>query len=604
MAFTANFSTQYYGGLLEFFYGLSVDFVIVFLIGLLFIKAKGQQKKIFAILCIAFIFSMICNVNYNITVNILGITNFTNIIDSIFDVPFLIFLFLLLFVLIVVFLKAQLSKDKMTVFMAYLPMTIIALIILAAFFFSINWGVYSFSLISVYIIIETVLQAISFVFALLCLSITVNKPIRYILVGYLVIIASDFLIHSYVLSNTLKPRSFLDAVWSLGSVLILFGFYGLLKSCSNYQIKQLFGNINSIQARISLWNFLLSIVAVIVFWIIACVFVEDALLDPAYLQYFSGIIIVFSIFAILLSTILAKVFSLPFQRIEKIISSYMEDNKYKMFDENHKINIAEFINLEKFLNETFRKINEKNNAIKSIGAGIAHELRTPVRSIISGANGLEKYLPALTEAYNLAKEKGLPVQTIYPHQLDLLYGLTERLKNEGISANNIVDMLLMNIKEAEVQNNRFSNLSVQNCIMKALDRYSFQAGERELVHIDIKHDFYFCGDELLVIHIIFNLIKNALYYIADAEKGEIFITIEQGEGVNKLYFKDTGKGISQKILPSIFDYFFSQTENGTGIGLSSCKIAMQRMGGNITCQSEVGQFTEFLLIFPVIKSNS
>lgn len=301
-----------------------------------------------------------------------------------------------------------------------------------------------------------------------------------------------------------------------------------------------------------------------------------------------------------MSSFFARKFSMPFEQIENIITAYKGKKKNSIPRLRSKI--SEFISLELFFKKTFNELTEKNDAIRSIGAGVAHELRTPIRSIISGANGLEKYLPTLIQAYNLAKEKGLPVQTIYPHQLDLLHSLTERLKSEGSSANNIVDMLLMNIKEPDAQSYRFLNLSIQDCIKKALDRYSFQDSEKKLIYLDTKHDFDFCGDELLIIHIIFNLIKNALYYIADAEKGEIFISLEKGDNINKLYFKDTGKGIAQEILPHIFDHFFSQTENGTGIGLSFCKMAMQRMGGNITCRSEVGKFTGFLLTFPILKS--
>ena len=117
----------------------------------------------------------------------------------------------------------------------------------------------------------------------------------------------------------------------------------------------------------------------------------------------------------------------------------------------------------------------------------------------------------------------------------------------------------------------------------------------------MEDDFKFMGDELLMIHIIFNLLKNALYYIADASKGKISIILERGEEVNKLYFKDTGTGISQEILPHIFDHFFSKTENGTGIGLSFCKMAMERINGEISCFSKEGEFTEFLLTFPILK---
>jgi len=54
------------------------------------------------------------------------------------------------------------------------------------------------------------------------------------------------------------------------------------------------------------------------------------------------------------------------------------------------------------------------------------------------------------------------------------------------------------------------------------------------------------------------------------------------------------------MLPKIFDRFFSSTHHGSGIGLAFCKLVMQAYGGNITCQSQQGEFTEFVLSFPVV----
>ncbi|HBC71240.1 MAG TPA: ATP-binding protein [Coxiellaceae bacterium] len=100
---------------------------------------------------------------------------------------------------------------------------------------------------------------------------------------------------------------------------------------------------------------------------------------------------------------------------------------------------------------------------------------------------------------------------------------------------------------------------------------------------------------------LFNLLKNALYYIARARKGQIYIHLENRENENRLYFKDTGKGIAKEMLSHIFNRFYSKTDGGVGIGLSFCKMAMEWMGGSITCQSVEGEYTEFVLHFPIPK---
>jgi two-component system CAI-1 autoinducer sensor kinase/phosphatase CqsS len=252
--------------------------------------------------------------------------------------------------------------------------------------------------------------------------------------------------------------------------------------------------------------------------------------------------------------------------------------------------------------KTQEKIKEeKTKIMQSIGASIAHELRTPLRSMISGVSGIEKFLPALLNGYDLAKKANLVTTVIGPQQIELLHKVLSNLKTEGTSANMVVDMLLMKIRGTITAVSDAKELSISECLDEALQRYGFQEAERNLIIYDTVSDFWFEGNKLLVVHVLFNLLKNALYYIASGQQGQIYISFECGKNENILHFKDTGKGIAKEVLPHIFDRFYSKTEGGTGIGLSFCKMAMEWMGGDITCQSIEGEYTEFVLHFPVHK---
>jgi hypothetical protein len=59
-------------------------------------------------------------------------------------------------------------------------------------------------------------------------------------------------------------------------------------------------------------------------------------------------------------------------------------------------------------------------------------------------------------------------------------------------------------------------------------------------------------------------------------------------------------GISSSQLARLFKHFYTTTFMGTGIGLSFCKLVMNRFGGNIRCESIEGQYTKFILSFPVV----
>ena len=57
-------------------------------------------------------------------------------------------------------------------------------------------------------------------------------------------------------------------------------------------------------------------------------------------------------------------------------------------------------------------------------------------------------------------------------------------------------------------------------------------------------------------------------------------------------------GISVNVLKSLFQSFHSHSKSGTGLGLAFCKMTMESYGGNITCNSKEGEYTEFVLSFP------
>ena len=95
--------------------------------------------------------------------------------------------------------------------------------------------------------------------------------------------------------------------------------------------------------------------------------------------------------------------------------------------------------------------------------------------------------------------------------------------------------------------------------------------------------------------------KNSLYYIKVAGKGEIYIWSEKEQSCNKLYFKDTGKGMTKEMVKQVFDDFFSKTDYGTGIGLSFCKKVIKDMNGKIECSAVEGEYVQFVLTFPKLK---
>lgn len=233
---------------------------------------------------------------------------------------------------------------------------------------------------------------------------------------------------------------------------------------------------------------------------------------------------------------------------------------------------------------------ERLNSMKMLAGTIAHEMRTPLSTMSMIGMGLRN---SITDLFERAKNK----QPIEPDPF--LLNVPEQIESTARSAFTIIDMILMNLKDvsqAEVS----TILSMEKCVTESLKAYPLSEQESLLIHCDLKDNFEFKGNETLFKHILFNLLKNALYYVKAADKGGIFIVTHQTATENILIFKDTGLGMPATMVPYVFDRFYSKTQHGTGIGLAFCKSVMESFGGKITCTAEEGIHTTFILSFPKV----
>lgn len=243
----------------------------------------------------------------------------------------------------------------------------------------------------------------------------------------------------------------------------------------------------------------------------------------------------------------------------------------------------------------------KLDGMLTVSRNIAHELRTPLLGIRSGTEGLQKYLPALFQGYEAAREAKLPVPVIRRAHYELLQGVLGRIEDEASYANTMIDMLLINAGKPTLDLSEATRHSMRECVETALQRYPFRSeADRGKVRLHDTPDFLFHGSSVLLMHVCFNLLKNALYFIARAGKGEVEIWTEPGERENRLYFRDTGAGIPPESLPHIFDRFYTTlgVGQGTGIGLPFCRMVAEGLRGTLTCRSVYGEYAEFMLTLP------
>ena len=249
-----------------------------------------------------------------------------------------------------------------------------------------------------------------------------------------------------------------------------------------------------------------------------------------------------------------------------------------------------------YTNNKGAKAQERNRVLQSLAGSIAHEIRNPLGQIRQCLNSIQNLLPPFhpEQATEQLSEESLG--RIYDR---VAHG--QMAVKRGVQ---VIDMVLGEIREKPINPNNFTYLSAARITRKALDEYSYDSeSERRRVHLDTRETFTFRIDETLFVFVLFNLLKNALYYLKSHAGSEIRIRLKNGRPYNYLFFHDTGPGIAKEDLPYIFDSFHTSGKGGgTGLGLAYCKRVMMAFGGDIHCDSVKGKYTEFTLAFPVVDS--
>lgn len=107
------------------------------------------------------------------------------------------------------------------------------------------------------------------------------------------------------------------------------------------------------------------------------------------------------------------------------------------------------------------------------------------------------------------------------------------------------------------------------------------------------------GHESSLGQVLLNLLVNAAHAIDAAERDEsiLRVVLDHRDEWVTIDIEDSGVGIAPENLERIFDLFFTTKapDEGTGLGLSICKQLIERMGGEIDVESELGKGTRIRL---------
>ncbi|BBL90822.1 hybrid sensor histidine kinase/response regulator [Vibrio rotiferianus] len=238
----------------------------------------------------------------------------------------------------------------------------------------------------------------------------------------------------------------------------------------------------------------------------------------------------------------------------------------------------------------------KVSIAKSFGAGIAHEMRNPLSGLCSSIDVMQSIIPD-------PKQEKKDTYQLSIEDIELLREISDDAMKMIQSGNETIDLLLTSIDENRVSRATFKKHNVQQVIENAIESFSYKrASDRAAISIDIRSSFGFLGSDTLLKYVVYNLFKNAFHH-RSSEDFHIHVTVESNNNANRIVVTDNGAGISVDALENIFRDFYTTGKSGNyGLGLPFCKKVMRSFGGDIKCVSELGEWSQFTLTFPLLNS--
>ena len=258
-------------------------------------------------------------------------------------------------------------------------------------------------------------------------------------------------------------------------------------------------------------------------------------------------------------------------------------------------------------------LQEKMATLGQLTAGIAHEIKNPLNFVNNFAEGSVELSEELAETLGGNKDK-LDADD-YELGLEIITDLKQ----------NALDILTNGQRADRIINSMMEHARGDKGVPQLTDVNTLVADNMNLAYhgyralhttfsVDIKTQFEEDLPKIKVIpqdlsRVILNIINNACYALNKKQRKEgagfspqIKLMTEKKEDQLILRIRDNGPGIPKEVLAKIFNPFFTTKPTGdgnAGLGLSiSYDIIVQGMEGQLEVDSEVDQFTEFIIRLP------
>lgn len=310
----------------------------------------------------------------------------------------------------------------------------------------------------------------------------------------------------------------------------------------------------------------------------------------------------------------------------------MATDKYKAAYERQKLARAQ---AEQLLEEKSRELYEANQSLRTayeklkeqkshifhqeklasvglLGAGVAHEVNNPLGYIKSNISIFVNYADSIQQfnhALNEILEKELENKPETKKQIDELkikYDIdyivddSPGLTKESLDGVSHIEHIVKSLKDfSRPDPIDKEDVDLNACVQRTLTLTQNETKYKTEVKTDLNEIPFICGKSGAISQVILNLVVNACQAIDDF--GELIIKTSADDKFATLTVSDTGCGIPEDKLVTIFDPFYTTKANdqGTGLGLSVSHSIVKQHGGRIQVESEVGKGTTFSIILPL-----
>ncbi|MEJ2589559.1 MAG: response regulator [Deltaproteobacteria bacterium] len=229
---------------------------------------------------------------------------------------------------------------------------------------------------------------------------------------------------------------------------------------------------------------------------------------------------------------------------------------------------------------------ERLASLGTLAAGVAHEINNPLAIIKESAG----WMGAILKKEALAD---MPRKADFRLALDKIEKGVER-------ARRITHQLLGTVKQTD---SVAVEVDVQELVNEAVDLIRKEADQKgveivEAVDLSLAKIW---SDPYKLRQVLINLLTNAVH--ATPAGGKVSVGAEPVvEGV-RIQIADTGQGIPKENLEKIFEPFFSTKPpgEGTGLGLFVSRSIVEKLGGRITVNSQLGKGSCFMVSIPKIS---